>query len=287
MRKTFFVVCLSCASLLQAETKSFTENADLTLKLSQSNYNRLVVKGDKITKAFFPQAAMVAVNDEDGSLYVTLAASAVTPFTIFISTEAGRHFSATITGEAALGKTIEFTQFQPPKPQLAKFSPNVKAKVAAIPIAVQGAARRKRASQESVHIVHDRRQVSLQQSCNLEFDGYKTKPAEKLRTYSMPQVAELMKNLLQNKKPPGFASTKPLIRAIHLKQGLVLIPKETYRKDKLAGEIIEIYNRSSKPMLLKESWFADHGVKTIALSQPLLYPNEKVFLYRVRESAHG
>ena len=246
MRKTFFVVCLSCASLLQAETKSFTENADLTLTLSQSNYNRLVVKDDKITKAFFPQAAMAAVNDEDGSLYVTLAANAVTPFTIFISTEAGRHFSATITGEAALGKTIEFTQFQPPKPQLAKLSPKVKAKVTS-----------------------------------------KTKPAEKLTTYGMPPVAELMKNLLQNKKPQGFASAKPLIRPIHLKQGLVLIPKETYRKDKLAGEIIEIHNRSSKPMLLQESWFADHGVKTIALSQPLLQPKEKVFLYRVRESIHG
>ena len=87
-------------------TQSFRENTDISVLLSDANYNRLVVKGDKITEAHFPEGAMAIKNEEDGSLYVMVALKE--PFTLFLTTESGHHFSATVNTESALGKTIEF-----------------------------------------------------------------------------------------------------------------------------------------------------------------------------------
>ncbi|HCE6135904.1 TPA: type-F conjugative transfer system secretin TraK [Legionella pneumophila] len=88
------------------------DNSDIALTLSQGNYNRLVVKNDKIMEAVFPPNAMAIKRDEqDGSVYVMLAAS--NPFTLFLTTEAGRHFSVTLNGEESLGKTIELVPSQP------------------------------------------------------------------------------------------------------------------------------------------------------------------------------
>ncbi len=88
-------------------TLSVRDNSDVTLNLSQSNYNRLVVKNDKIVEAVFPETAMGIKRDEqDGSVYVMLTAES-SPFTLFLTTEAGHHFSVTVTGEAGLGKTVE------------------------------------------------------------------------------------------------------------------------------------------------------------------------------------
>lgn len=81
-------------------------NADFELSLSQSNYNRLLVKNDKILDVAFPPTMMGVKRDEqDGSLYIALANSK--PFTLFLTTAGGRHFSVTVHGEDALGKTIE------------------------------------------------------------------------------------------------------------------------------------------------------------------------------------
>lgn len=88
-------------------TLSVRDNSDVALHLSQSNYNRLVVKNDKIVEAVFPETAMGIKRDEqDGSVYVLLAKDS-NPFTLFLTTEAGHHFSVTVTGEEGLGKTVE------------------------------------------------------------------------------------------------------------------------------------------------------------------------------------
>ncbi|WP_242601634.1 MULTISPECIES: type-F conjugative transfer system secretin TraK [Legionella] len=82
------------------------DNSNIALTLSQGNYNRLVVKNDKIMEAVFPPNAMAIKRDEqDGSVYVMLAAT--NPFTLFLTTEGGRHFSVTLNGEESLGKTVE------------------------------------------------------------------------------------------------------------------------------------------------------------------------------------
>jgi conjugal transfer pilus assembly protein TraK len=100
-------VLISITGLSSAlTTQSFRDNSDVNVVLSDSNYNRLVVRGDKITQAHFPEGLLGVKNEEDGSLYVMLASEK--PFTLFLTTESGHHFSATVTSEQALGKTIEF-----------------------------------------------------------------------------------------------------------------------------------------------------------------------------------
>ena len=108
MFKLFVCGVLLCLSaVVSAETElAIRDNRDIALSLSQANYNRLVIKNDKIVEAVFPPESMGIKRDEqDGSIYVMLASN--NPFTLFLTTEAGLHFSVTVTGEEGLGKTIE------------------------------------------------------------------------------------------------------------------------------------------------------------------------------------
>ena len=105
------MLAASFTSITQAAI-AFKDNSDIALTLSQNNYNRLVVKGDRIAEAHFPEHAMEIKRDEqDGSAYVALTATS--PFTLFLTTEAGRHFSVTVTGEEGLGKTVELASAIP------------------------------------------------------------------------------------------------------------------------------------------------------------------------------
>lgn len=100
------VVALISQSVHAAISLTVKDNSDIAVTLSTGNYNRIVVKNDKIVEAVFPEHNMGIKRDEqDGSVYVL--PSNVTPFTLFLTTESGHHFSVTLTGEEALGKTIE------------------------------------------------------------------------------------------------------------------------------------------------------------------------------------
>jgi len=97
---------------LAATVKTFQNNAELTVELSNTNQNRLMVSNDKIIKAAFPDGALTYQYDEtDGSMYVHPEISA--PFTLFLSTKKGQHLSLTVNSVDSLGKTIAFKQYQP------------------------------------------------------------------------------------------------------------------------------------------------------------------------------
>ena len=110
---TGLVFLTSTAHALTTET--FQENGEVSIHLSDSNANRLTVRDDKITRVHFPEGALSIQNEVDGSLYATLMMEE--PFTLFLSTDAGRHFSATVHPKAALGQTIEFVPKQVARPQ--------------------------------------------------------------------------------------------------------------------------------------------------------------------------
>ncbi|HBD7463142.1 type-F conjugative transfer system secretin TraK [Legionella pneumophila serogroup 1] len=113
MHKPFSIaLALLSTVAMGANSIPVKDNSDIALTLSQGNYNRLVVKNDKIMEAVFPPNAMAIKRDEqDGSVYVMLAAA--NPFTLFLTTESGRHFSVTVNGEESLGKTIELVPVLP------------------------------------------------------------------------------------------------------------------------------------------------------------------------------
>jgi conjugal transfer pilus assembly protein TraK len=101
-----WVLTLLSTHTLAGSAVSVKDNANIALMLAKNNYNRIVVKEDKIVEAVFPEQAMAIKRDEhDGSVYVWLTSP--NPFTLFLTTEKGAHFSATLSGEESLGKTIE------------------------------------------------------------------------------------------------------------------------------------------------------------------------------------
>lgn len=106
------ILALVSMSVIGSNSIPFKDNSEIALTLSQGNYNRIFVKNDKIVEAVFPEKAMAIKRDEqDGSVYIMLAAT--NPFTLFLTTEAGRHFSVTLNSEESLGKTIELIPQQP------------------------------------------------------------------------------------------------------------------------------------------------------------------------------
>ncbi|KTC83366.1 conjugative transfer protein TraK [Legionella cherrii] len=123
---------------MSANSIPVKDDSDIALTLAQNNYNRLVVKNDKIMEAVFPPNAMAIKRDEqDGSVYVMLAAT--NPFTLFLTTESGRHFSVTLNGEESLGKTIELVPSQPVVAATRANVPKTKSKTiaqAAVPEAI-------------------------------------------------------------------------------------------------------------------------------------------------------
>lgn len=81
------------------------DNGETEISLSNSNYNRIYIKGDEIWDFAFPPGSLAIQQDkEDHSVYIMPAR---TPITLFLTTKNGRHFSLTLNGEESLGKTIE------------------------------------------------------------------------------------------------------------------------------------------------------------------------------------
>jgi conjugal transfer pilus assembly protein TraK len=230
---TSFLLLGSCASFALTSTH-FKENADLNVVLSDKNYNRLVVKGDKITQVHFPEGTMAVRNEPDGGMYVMVANPE--PFTMFVTTELGHHFSLTVNTESSLGKTVEFiADANPPVPL--------------------------------------------------------TSASKVLASLPKPQepslgVTSLMTGMINSKVPNSFESSRHFGKVIRLGRGLNLTPKLTYSGQELKGEVIEVYNSSSNPIDLSESWFSGPNVKAISLSQNILAPKQKAMVYRILEQAN-
>jgi conjugal transfer pilus assembly protein TraK len=84
---------------------SFAENDQLTLMLSTVDANRLFVDGDRINAVNAPVGYIAAKNDDSGSVYLNVQVKQ--PFTVFITTALGRHFSVLVIPKAVIGKTYE------------------------------------------------------------------------------------------------------------------------------------------------------------------------------------
>lgn len=108
MLRTALILSTACLSMpaLAADVVRVKDNGNFDLHLSQSNYNRVLIKGDKVLDFAYPEGALAIKRDAaDGSVYLLPAGRGT--FTLFMSTEAGRHYSATVNAEEGLGKIIE------------------------------------------------------------------------------------------------------------------------------------------------------------------------------------
>lgn len=89
-------------------------NQTAAVPLSQSDINRIFVRRDRIVGLVAPQSRLAAKKDPSGSLFASVSAGK--PFSAFISTERGRHFSLLITPSAMAGATLEIAPKPGPRP---------------------------------------------------------------------------------------------------------------------------------------------------------------------------
>ena len=84
--------------------KSFMDNEQIKIVLSNRDINRILVKGDKIQSINGPTGLYTAKNDFWGSVYISLYGE--NRFTVFVSTVKGHSFSLLVTPRAIPGKTV-------------------------------------------------------------------------------------------------------------------------------------------------------------------------------------
>lgn len=216
---------------LFASALPIENNGNVELSLSETNYNRILIQNDKILDNYFPDGRMLIQHDDsDGGIYVMPVTSE--PFTLFLTTEKGRHLSVTISGEPSLGKSIVLAaKGVEPRPSLP--------------------------TPETLPLKKDTPLVSLieQMATNTPSDDYKVKP--------LPQKIERMGN------------------------GLILIPQKYWEGKSFLGDVTEIINHSSKTQQLTYQEFESKGIDALKLSKLTLAPNEKAYLYRVKEVGHA
>ncbi|PMM38677.1 TraK domain-containing protein [Vibrio lentus] len=115
------MVALLTTPLMAAEVKttvlppslfSLSDNETVQVSLSGVDVNRLLVKDDIITSVRCPAGFCVIDNEpsQDGSVLLSLNTQrGLSPFTFFVSTEGGRHFSVLAVPRAVPAVTAIFT----------------------------------------------------------------------------------------------------------------------------------------------------------------------------------
>ncbi|EKD92154.1 MAG: conjugal transfer protein TraK, partial [uncultured bacterium] len=101
-----FLKSASALQVMAPTVISITQNAQINIDLSNTDINKIFVYGQKITAITKPDAIFNSNNDSSGNVYATISGD--NPFTAFISTDQGLHFSLLITPKAEPGQTIEF-----------------------------------------------------------------------------------------------------------------------------------------------------------------------------------
>jgi len=99
--------------------KPFTDNGNVEVALSKSNYNRILVTNDVIERGYFPAKTLAFKTVKDGSAYLDILKDEAV--TLFIETKGGHHFSLTVTPIDTLGQTIVLTPKNANKVRAAKF----------------------------------------------------------------------------------------------------------------------------------------------------------------------
>lgn len=89
-----------------AQTISFADNEQISVVLSSSDINRLVVQGDKIQNINAPLSLYNAKNDAGGAAYITLLSTL--PFTMYLTTVGGHNFSLFVNPRPIVGKSVIF-----------------------------------------------------------------------------------------------------------------------------------------------------------------------------------
>lgn len=115
--KYFFgVVLLFFATVVLAkatspETLPVKDNQQLAVTLSRVDMNRIEVLGDQIRELTYPTGFCTDKQGDDGASFLNVNVNE--PFTLYIATESGHHFSLLVNPKAIVGKTLMFQNDSP------------------------------------------------------------------------------------------------------------------------------------------------------------------------------
>ncbi len=100
---------MSFANAINPATMPFTDGQTLTVNMSDTDNNRLVVVADQISNVYCPDnvcSLQSMPSDASGAVYVALNTSQ--PLTMYITTRDGRNFSLQVTPQQIPGTTYYF-----------------------------------------------------------------------------------------------------------------------------------------------------------------------------------
>ena len=123
-RKALLLGMLLSSTTFASTSVAIKDNSDKQITLSRNNINRLFIENDKVADFKFPKGRMQIIGgkgaiEDDGSVYITDVSEK--PFTLFVTSQKGHHFSLTVQGEEGLGKTLSLIPETPAIPAAKKW----------------------------------------------------------------------------------------------------------------------------------------------------------------------
>lgn len=249
MLVTFFTSCVyaSTDKPTAPTVIAIDPNSQASVNLSKTDINRLYVHGEKITAINFPGSMLSAHNDSSGGIYVNTNSNA--PFTTFISTNMGLHFSMLVIPKSIPGQTIKFIAPIP------KTTPNQNQKNTAV-------------IQHSAHA----------------YDFEKSAPYERtlIRLIKVVELGNTPPGYT-NIAPKAFSqiSIFNVPNSVGKIGGLSQSVEAGFLGGSLAVRVLSVKNTISKPVELFENEFYSPGVRAIAIQQEYLKSNATTNVFEV------
>lgn len=230
---------------------SIDPNVQVSVTLSKTDINRLYVQDEKITAINFPGNMLSAHNDSSGGIYVNT--NSISPFTAFITTNAGLHFSILVIPKAIPGQTIKF--------------------IAPIPKSITSQTQR-----STVVIQHNPQASSFEQSA-----PYERTVIGLIRTVELQQTPPGYTNI----SPKAFSQIGifNVSDSVGSNGGLTQEMEAGFLGGELAVRVLLVKNTTSGSVQLSENEFYAPGVRAIAIQQQTLKANQQTNVFEVISNA--
>lgn len=230
---------------------SIDPNSQASVNLSETDINRLYVQGEKITSINFPGSMLSAHNDTSGGIYVNTTSNA--PFTAFVSTNVGLHFSLLIIPKSIPGQTIKFIA------PLPKISKEINQK-------------------STVVIQHNSDAYAFEQSA-----PYERTLIRLVKDVELQKTPPGYTNIAQ--KAFSQIGIFNLSSSVGNNTGLSQSVEAGFLGGELAVRVLKITNTTSKPIELFENEFYTDGVRAVAIQQEYLKSNANTYVFEVVSNA--
>ncbi len=251
MKALFIIMGLMLSPLALADNTTTIKPVSITIAndnqakiiLSNQDINRLFVMKDKISSLNAPNNRVIAHNDQFGSIFMNVIGKE--PFTAFITTQKGRHFSLFVLPKSEPGVTVRFL----PKTKIIRYYRHH----------TVAARRFEQSSAYEKTLVNLLRDVMLSQSP----PGY---------TAISPSAFNQVSALQLPKYIEGRKFLKERVRA-------------GYLGGELAVRVVRVTNSGKQATTLVASEFYMSNVRAVAIGKETLRPHESTNIYEVTSNA--